>query len=113
VCSRDPPSEQQAAIGAAETEGIAERHAQRGSWIVQHDARAQIRIARRVLSVPGISACSRHSQTNAASVMPAAPKVCPVQPLVELHGVSGPNTRSTARSSAASFNGVAVPCRLM
>ena len=42
-----------------------------------------------------------------ASVMPAAPSVWPVPPLVELHGVFSPNMRLIRRSSARSFACVA------
>ena len=57
--------------------------------------------------------CSIASRQIAASTMPAAPSVWPVQPLVELHGIGDAEQPLTAASSAASLAGVAVPCRLM
>ena len=67
----------------------------------------------RVLRLRGMKPCSIASRQIAASTMPAAPSVWPVQPFVELHGTAAPNSALTAASSAASFAGVAVPCRLM
>lgn len=55
----------------------------------------------------------RQSNAITASVIPAAPSVCPVHPLVELQGVAVPKTEFTARSSTRSLVGVAVPCRLI
>src|SRR5262249_30093466 len=52
------------------------------------------------------------SQRKAASHAPAAPSVCPVIALVELHAVVGPNRACTALPSIRSFCGVPVPCRL-
>src|SRR3989344_4989595 len=66
-----------------------------------------------VLRLAGNRPSRRHRQQITASVIPAAPSACPVQPLVELHGVLVPNRRETARSSALSLARVAVPCRLM
>src|SRR5690606_13503206 len=62
--------------------------------------------------VPGSSPCSSASSANTDSTMPAAPRVCPVQPLVELACSARGNTAATARASTASLAGVAVPCRL-
>ena len=67
----------------------------------------------RVLRLRGMKPCSIASSEIAASTMPAAPSVCPVQPFVELQGVRVPNSAVTAVSSDESFAGVAVPCRLM
>ena len=50
---------------------------------------------------------------NAASIAPAAPKVCPMLGLVEVHGVWLPNTWAIARLSMLSLWGVPVPCRLI
>ena len=44
-----------------------------------------------------------HSPAITASRIPDAPRVWPVQPLVELHGVAVPNTSTIARFSIASF----------
>src|SRR6185295_18936909 len=66
-----------------------------------------------VLRLRGMSPASMQSSAIAASTMPAAPSVWPVHPLVELSATAGPNTSRTARSSARSLAGVAVPCRLM
>ena len=54
--------------------------------------------------------CSSARKQTIASTMPAAPSVWPVKPLVELTGTRLPNRRTSARSSARSFAGVAVPC---
>src|SRR5688572_8820249 len=64
------------------------------------------------LSVPGRKPCFRQSTEINASVIPAAPSVCPVQPFVELQGVVRPKMPETALSSTASLTLVAVPCRL-
>ena len=47
-----------------------------------------------------------------ASIAPAAPNEWPIMPLVELTGTR-PNNSAMALPSAASLNGVAVPCALM
>ncbi len=66
-----------------------------------------------VFKLRGSQPSSMHSRLMIASVMPAAPRVCPVQPLVELQGTVWPKTLATALSSALSFVREAVPCRLM
>src|SRR5690606_16993923 len=65
-----------------------------------------------LLRVPGNSPCSSASSANADSTMPAAPRVWPVQPLVELACRVGGNSAATAAASTLSLAGVAVPCRL-
>ena len=47
-----------------------------------------------------------------ASIAPAAPNEWPIIPLVELTGTPA-NSSAIALPSAASLNGVAVPCALM
>ena len=44
---------------------------------------------------PGMKPWRMHSAAITASTMPDAPSVCPVQPLVELHGTSPPNTATS------------------
>src|SRR5688500_6739298 len=46
----------------------------------------------RVLRLAGMKPCSMHSRLTAASTIPAAPSVWPVQPLVELQGRELPKT---------------------
>ena len=65
-----------------------------------------------LLSVPGSRPCSSASSANTDSTMPAAPSVCPVQPLVELACSDAGNSAATAPASMLSLAGVAVPCRL-
>ncbi len=57
--------------------------------------------------------CFKHSVAIKASVIPAAPNACPVQPFVELQAGPSPKIEYTALSSTESLARVAVPCRLM
>ena len=84
----------QAAIDAAEAERVADHRrpdaARSGSSPPRRRGRPDPRTRH-----PGSPApCRRGSQIAAiaTSTIPAAPSVCPVQPLVELHGVASPNT---------------------
>src|SRR5690606_36664756 len=65
-----------------------------------------------LLSVPGSRPSRSAISANTDSTMPAAPRVCPVQPLVELACSESGNSAATARASIASLAGVEVPCRL-
>ena len=94
---RSPRAEGEHAVAAAEAERIAQR--------VRASALARCR--RRIcgpqagssvcaLSVPGSKPCSSASRLIAASTMPAAPSVWPVQPLVELASVRAGNSSATS-----------------
>src|SRR5690606_28622328 len=65
-----------------------------------------------LLSVPGSRPSRKAIRANTDSTMPAAPRVWPVQPLVELACSESGNSAATARASIASLAGVEVPCRL-
>ena len=56
---------------------------------------------------------SMDSTTATASMAPAAPRACPVIPLVEVtRGPSAPKISAIATASAMSFSGVEVPWAL-
>src|SRR4029077_12216284 len=67
------------------------------------------------LRLPGMKPSRTQSREMTASTMPAAPSVCPVQPLVELQATVSPNRPNTAAASApavaeqAEHGGVLVP----
>src|SRR5262249_42837227 len=63
---------------------------------------------------PAVGGTRPRAMTSAhstASQAPAAPSVWPIAPLIEFTGTAyAPNSRSNARASMASLNGVPVPC---
>src|SRR5450759_2438603 len=85
-------SKNQAAIGAAESKRIAEHARHRLLAIIQQIVEVQRRVELPGVQPGGQQAVLQPQRAITAPMPPAAPRVWPVAPLVELHGVLEPNT---------------------
>jgi hypothetical protein len=77
------PAQQQAAVAAAEAEGVAQDHIDAFSARLAQDEIGPVVFGLMQFSPAGRNSSLSASRLNTISVMPAAPRVWPVQPLVE------------------------------